>query len=278
MIHQEYSWTAFDGLPMFAQAWRPDAAPNAAIFLLHGVGDHSGRFRFLVDSLTAAGYAINAFDLRGHGRSGGPRVYTPSYDALLRDIDAHLENTRRRFPGIPHVLYGHSFGGAQALCYVMKRRPALAAVVASSPGLASGVKQSPVKVAVGRILSKIAPTLHVPLGSPTSTLSTDTAWVSKSLQDPQFYGTLSARIGIEQLTANEWILRQTSFPLPLLIQQGTADRYVDPDVTIAFARRLQGDVTLKVWEGLGHELHNELARAEVLAFVLPWLEEKISAA
>ena len=273
MRHEEYSWTSFDGVAMFAQCWQPDDAPRAAISLVHGLGDHSGRYPFLVDAMTAAGYALNAFDLRGHGRSGGPRVYTPSYEALLRDLDVHVENTRRRFPGLPHVLYGHSFGGAQTLCYVMRRRPSLAAVVASSPGLASGIKQPPVKVLAGRILSRVAPMLRLPLGSPTSTLSADSAWVSRSLQDPHFSGTLSARIAIEQLTTNEWILAQTSFPLPLLIQQGTADRYVDPDVNIAFAGRLKGNVTLKVWEGLGHELHNELTREEVLAFVRRWLQE-----
>ncbi len=298
MTHDEYSWTTFDGLSIFAQAWRPDGAPRAAISLVHGVGDHSGRYPSFVDAMTEAGYAVNAFDLRGHGKSGGPRVHTPSFDALMRDLDVHLENTRKRFAGIPHVLYGHSFGGAQALGYVMKRSaaapstgapsyPPLAAVVASSPSLASGIRQAPAKLFAARVVSKIAPTLRFPLGTPTNTLSTDAAWVSKSLQDPLFYGTLSARIGIELLAAGGWIRAQTSFPLPLLIQQGTADRYVDPEVNIAFARRLQGDgqvraagarppdVTLKVWDGLGHELHNERNRAEVLAFVRGWLEERL---
>ena len=274
MKHEEYSWTSFDGLSMFAQSWQPDA-PRAVISLVHGVGDHSGRYPYFVPAMTDAGYAVNAFDLRGHGRSGGPRVHAPSYDALLRDIDVHLQNTRQRFPGLPHVLYGHSFGGAQVLCYTMKRTPALAAVVASSPGLASGVRQPALKVAAGRLLSRLTPTLHIPLGSPTATLSTDPAWVSKSLQDPMFHKTLSARIGIIQLDANEWIRAQTSFPVPLLLMQGTGDRYVDPQATIAFARNLAGDVTLKVWDGLGHELHNELPRAEVLAFVRAWLDERV---
>jgi alpha-beta hydrolase superfamily lysophospholipase len=275
MTHEEYSWQSFDGLQIFAQTWRPDSAPKAAISLIHGMGDHSGRYPSLVEALTAAGYAVNAFDLRGHGKSSGPRVHAPSYEALLKDVDQHLENTRRRFPRIPHVLYGHSFGGGLALSNVMRRRPTLAAVVASSPSLASGVRQAPVKLFAGRVVSKIAPTLRFPLGTPTATLSTDTAWVSKSLKDPMFYGTVSARIGIELLAAGEWIRAQTTFPLPLLIQQGTADRYVDPEVNIAFARRLQGDVTLKVWEGLGHELHNELNRAEILAFVRGWLDARV---
>jgi acylglycerol lipase len=268
--HKEHSWKTFDGLLVFAQAWQPAGAAKAVIALVHGIGDHSGRLPFLVESLTAAGYAVSAY-----GKSEGPRVHTPSYESLLHDLDVHLEKTRELFPGVPLVLYGHSFGGAQALCYVMKRRPTLACVVASSPGLASGVRQPAMKVAAGRLLSRIAPTLHIPLGSPLSSLSHDSEWIAATERDPLFSATLSARVAIEQLDTNQWILAQTSFPLPLLIMQGTADRHVDPQVNIAFARRLTGDVTLKVWEGLGHELHNELAREEVLAYVRAWLDAHV---
>jgi alpha-beta hydrolase superfamily lysophospholipase len=272
MKNEQYSWKSFDGLPMFAQTWEPGGKPRAVVALVHGVGDHSGRFPRLVEAFTAAGYAISAFDLRGHGKSGGPRVHAPNYESLLRDIDRHLQNTHERFAGLPVVLYGHSFGGAQVLCYVLKRNPRLSSVVASSPGLASGVRQPAAKVLMGRILSRIAPTLRIPLGSPVSSLSHDPAWVDASLHDPMFFETLSARIGMEQLDTNTWILAQPAFPLPLLIMQGTADQHVDPSVTTAFARRLRGDVTLKVWDGLGHELHNEVNRDEVLAYALQWLD------
>jgi alpha-beta hydrolase superfamily lysophospholipase len=272
MKHAEHSWKTFDGLTVFAQTWQPEAQPKAAIAFVHGIGDHSGRFPWLVEALTAAGYAISAFDQRGHGKTSGPRVHASSYESLLRDIDRHLDHTREQFPGVPLVLYGHSFGGAQTLCYVMKRRPRLSAVVASSPGLASGVRQPAAKVLAGRLLSRIAPTFRIPLGSPMSGLSHDPDWIASTERDPLYWKTLSARIAMEQLDANEWILAQTSFPLPLLIMQGTGDRHVDPEVNMAFARRLAGDVTLKVWDGLGHELHNELKRDEVLQYVRTWLD------
>jgi alpha-beta hydrolase superfamily lysophospholipase len=276
MKNEVYSWTTFDGLSIHAQMWKPEGPARAVISLVHGFGDHSGRYPSLVEALTSAGYAINAFDRRGEGKSAGPRVYTPSYEALLRDIDQHLANTRERFPRIPHVLYGHSFGGQQVLRYVMERKPALAAVVASSPGLASGIKQPGAKIMAGRLLAKIAPRFQIPLGSPLDSLSHDPAWLETTRTDPLFIKTLSAGIAIEFLKTSEWILSQASFPpLPLLIMQGTTDRHVDPKTNIEFAKRLKGDVTLKVWEGLGHELHNELSRAEVLAFVRGWLDAHV---
>jgi alpha-beta hydrolase superfamily lysophospholipase len=273
--HIEHSWKTFDGLQVFAQTWQPAEAVKAAIALVHGVGDHSGRFPYLVESLVAAGYAVSACDQRGHGRTEGPRIHAPSYESLLRDIDRHLEVTRERFPGVPVVLYGHSFGGAQVLCHGMRRRPRLACVVASSPGLASGVRQPAVKVLAGRLLSRLAPTLRIPLGSPLDGLSHDPAWIATTQRDPLFSETLSARVAMEQLVTNQWILAQTSFPLPLLIMQGTEDRHVDPNVNAAFAQRLEGDITFKLWEGLGHELHNELARADVLAYVRTWLDAHV---
>jgi alpha-beta hydrolase superfamily lysophospholipase len=129
-----------------------------------------------------------------------------------------------------------------------------------------------VKILAGRLLSWIAPTLHIPLGSPLSSLSHDPEWIESTERDPMHSMTLSARIAMEQLDANRWILSQTSFPFPLLIMQGTEDTHVDPKVNTAFAGRLAGDVTFKLWEGFGHELHNELKRAEVLAYVRTWLD------
>src|SRR5208337_4509785 len=99
---------------------------------------------------------------------------------------------------------------------------------------------------------------------PPSSLSHDPAWVESSLRDPLFSKVLSVRTGTEILRGSAWIRTHSSFPVPLLIQQGTEDLYVSPAMTIEFARGLSGDVTLKVWEGLGHELHNETRKDEVI--------------
>lgn len=272
MRHEEYAWESFDGLAMFAQSWGPEGAARAVVALVHGQGDHSGRYPRLVQRLVESRFVVNAMDSRGHGKSGGPRAHTPSMTALMKDIDTHLEQARARFPGIPVFLYGHSFGGEQVLFYGLERKPRLNGVIATSPLLGSGIRQPPAKVFAARVLSRIVPRLTLPHGTPPASLSHDPSWVESSLRDPLFQEVLSVRTAAEVLRASAWIRSHTSFPLPLLVEQGTEDLYVSPSMTIAFSRGLTGDVTLKVWEGLGHELHNETRKDEVIDTIIAWME------
>jgi alpha-beta hydrolase superfamily lysophospholipase len=195
--------------------------------------------------------------------------------ALMKDIDAHLEQTRARFPGIPLILYGHSFGGEQVLYYGLDRKPRLSGVIATSPLLGSGIPQPAAKVLMAKVLSRLVPRLTLPHGTPPSSLSHDTAWVESSLRDPLFSKALSVRTAAEVLRGSAWIRSHHSFPVPLLIEQGTEDLYVSPSMTIEFARGLSGDVTLKVWEGLAHELHNETRKDEVIDTIIAWIDAHI---
>lgn len=271
MKHEEYSGKSFDGIEVFAQSWSPEGAARAAVALVHGQGDHSGRYPRLVERLVSGGVAVYATDSRGHGRTGGPRAYAPSIEALMKDIDALLDRTRARFPGVPLFLYGHSFGGEQVLHYGLERKPRLNGVIASSPLMGFGIRQAAAKIVAVKMLSRIVPKLTFPMGVPPRSLSHDTSWVDSSLRDPLFQTVVSARTAILMLRASEWIRTHTSFPVPLLIEQGTDDQYVSSSMTIDFARSLTGDATLRIWEGLGHELHNEVKKDEVIDTIVEWM-------
>src|SRR5512136_1991277 len=121
----EWTWKSFDGLDMYGRAWAPDGAPKAAILLVHGLGEHVGRYDHVAAALTEKGYAMHGSDLRGHGRSGGPRGHTPSYDALLEDMTGFLSQIEGRCDGLPRFLYAHSLGGNLALNYVLRHKPDL---------------------------------------------------------------------------------------------------------------------------------------------------------
>lgn len=101
MKHAEFKFNTFDGLSLFGQIWQPEDRPRAVVCLVHGLGEHSGRYVHVADSLIQAGYTLISFDLRGHGKSEGPRGHTPSYGALMKDISSLLEVANKQFPQLP---------------------------------------------------------------------------------------------------------------------------------------------------------------------------------
>src|SRR5687768_12588636 len=106
----EWTWKSRDGLELAARGWTAEK-PKAIVCLVHGHGEHIGRYRHVGEALAKAGYMLLAFDLRGHGLSGGQRGHAPSYESLLDDIADFLSDAKRRYPDVPVFLYGHSMGG-----------------------------------------------------------------------------------------------------------------------------------------------------------------------
>lgn len=152
------SWQDKNGVKFHLQAWEPDAKSKAVVVLLHGLGEHIARYSVVAEVLVKAGFAVMGFDLRGHGRSGGRRGHTPSYEALLDDIDILLSRVADRYPRRPVFLYGHSLGGALAINYVLRRSPRIQGVIATAPWLRAVVEAPPLKAMLARMLEPILPT------------------------------------------------------------------------------------------------------------------------
>ncbi len=142
----EWEWKSFDGLTMFARGWEPDGAPKAVVCLVHGHGEHVGRYAHVGAAFAAAGYALLGFDLRGHGKSGGARGHTPSLEAYFNDIDDFLREVAARFPSAPRFLYGHSLGGLLSLSYSLTRKVNARGMIITSPGLRTAIHEQKAKV------------------------------------------------------------------------------------------------------------------------------------
>lgn len=272
MTHQENAQQMTDGVHLYTQSWLPGGEPRAVVLLVHGLGEHSGRYQHVAGFFTHCDYAVASFDLRGHGRSGGIRGDGVSFDRIGQDIEEMESEVQRRFPGLPHFIYGHSLGGALALYYGFRCRPAAAGFIVSAPGLATAKPVPASTLIVGRILSRLIPTMQMNNGLDRSGLSRDPAIVDRYNADPLVHPKISARFGIDLIEKGKWMLAQSAFPHPLLLLQGSADRLIDAEANRRFGQRLQGDVTLKVFAGFYHELHNEREQAEVLETILQWME------
>ena len=139
------------------RGWAPQGALKAAIMLVHGHGEHVARYDHVAAALAEKGYAVLGFDLRGHGKSGGPRGHTPSYDALKDDIASFSQQTEQRYAGLPHFLYGHSLSGNLVLNYALRRKPDLHGVIATGPWLKLAFDPPASQVTLGRLMNGIAP-------------------------------------------------------------------------------------------------------------------------
>jgi len=275
MLHNENRWKTRDGIDVFAQDWRPDGAPKAAVVLVHGLGEHSARYQHVAKYFTQARYALSTMDLRGHGRSAGSRGHFPSFDIVMADINQLLDETQIKFPGLPIFLYGHSLGGALVLIYGYTQNRPLHGIIATAPGLAAGTPIPPLKIFAGKMLNSVAPQMTLNNGLDLESLSHDKEVKKVYLSDPLVHPLISARLAMQLLNAGEWIRSQHGkYPYPLLLMQGADDRIVNPTLNKQYAEGLTGDVTFKMWPGMCHEIHNEFDKENVLQVLVDWMDQR----
>jgi len=189
--HTEFNWRSNDGLQFYAQAWTPEEEPRAAVALVHGLGEHSGRYAHVAAAMTAAGYALVGFDLRGHGRSEGKRGHSPSWDTLMDDIARLVEETSNRFPGRPVFLYGHSLGGNLVLNYVLQRKPQLAGAIVTSPILRTAFQPPAWKIKLGETLYNLWPAFSLTNEIDPKGISHDSQVVSAYVNDALVHNRVS---------------------------------------------------------------------------------------
>jgi alpha-beta hydrolase superfamily lysophospholipase len=272
MAHVEFSIQSKDGLHLFAQEWSPDNT-QAVVCLVHGLGEHSGRYAHVADRLNQAGYAVLTFDLRGHGKSDGQRAYTPTFDALMDDIYSLLDEAGRRHAGLPRFLYGHSLGGILVLNYTLRRHPDLAGVIATSSGLRTALEQQKGKVALAKVLGSIMPKQSLSSGLDARMISRDADVVNKYVNDPLVHDKMTFGMAKALMGSISWAFANASeFPVPLLLVHGAEDKIAFPSGSKEFAGLVRGDCTIKIWEGLYHETHNEPEKEKVLDYIIGWLE------
>lgn len=275
MEHFTFSWQTIDGLAIYAQGWRPLGDVRAVLAVVHGLGEHGGRYLKIAQPLVSQGYGVITFDQRGFGRSQGRRGHTPGYDSLLADIDCLLEQAACFFPGKPRFLYGHSLGGNLVLNFGLRRERGLAGIIATSPWLRLAFPLPRWKILLARIMDRIWPTYTQSHGLRPAAQTA--GGVPDLVQDPLVHDRISARLFTRVQEAGIWALANASrWQTPLLLMHGEEDDITSPAASQEFARKVGALCTFKLWPGLGHELYQEHAKAQVLEFLLQWLAKKLT--
>jgi acylglycerol lipase len=278
VTHEEAHFGGAGGTQIYCQAWLP-AMPRAVVVLVHGAGEHSGRYGHVAERLVSAGYAVHALDHRGHGRSDGPRMYLDSIDDVVADLGRFIFGVRRRHAGLPLALLGHSMGGLVALAYAIRQQDTIDALVLSGP-LAALAAASPVQRLAAQVLSVVAPRLGL-IGVDPTLVSRDPAVVRAYVEDPLvFHGKLQART-IAQLAAviARFPEEAPAIRVPLLVMLGSADRLAPPaGGRMVHERASSTDKTLLVYDGLYHEILNEPEQERVMDDLVAWLDARMEPA
>lgn len=255
--------------------WTPNT-PRAVLALVHGLGEHSGRYAHMAKHLANHGIATAAIDLRGHGKTRGKRGLAKDVDALLANIEALLYKTRQRFDGLPVILMGHSMGGGLALKYALDH-PGLdiKAVIAQAPLIKPAKPVPSILQGILKRIHRVAPDFRLKSRFKGSDISTLPREAKLYQSDPLNHGYLGAGLGISLFASGEDIARRAAqFSYPVLLSHGTDDVLTSFKATQDFSHSAP-NAKFIAYENSAHEVHNDLHRAQVYADIIDWINVHI---
>jgi len=270
-------YTASDGDNLALQDWPlPEGlALRGVVILVHGLGEHAGRYDHVARRLNGWGFAVRGYDQYGHGESDGVRGGLPATPRLLDDLADVIESTRARMQaGVPLVLLGHSMGGLVAACLVALRKLPIQGLVLSSPALDPGL--SAFQKVLLATLPRLAPNLTVGNGVDPDFVSHDPEVVAAYRADPKVHDRVSGRLARFIAGSGPVVLeRAANWTVPTLLMWAGEDKLVNPRGARAFAAAAPATVvTARCFDGLFHEILNELDSEPVFATLKQWLDER----
>jgi alpha-beta hydrolase superfamily lysophospholipase len=278
MKTQSGNFKAPDGKSIYWKGWTPDNTPKAVVHVIHGYAEHIDRYGNVVGELLPAGYAVFGTDHRGHGKSEGKRGHVMSFQEFIDDErQFQREVIRTKFPNLPCFVLGHSMGSLIAMNLVEQSAEGIRGLVLSGTGSRPGTDIPKILLAATRILSGLLPSIHVKSPLPPEFISRDPEVVKAYVNDPLVYNVITPRLAHEM---NRYVVigaeNSGKIQIPVLIQLGSRDTAFSGQKDL-FEMVGTKDKTFKLYEGLKHEVYNELTqdRARVLQDLRTWLDAHV---
>jgi alpha-beta hydrolase superfamily lysophospholipase len=279
-IHMQHIKGNFQGardIKIYYQGWLPEADVKGVLLVVHGLGEHSGRYLNVVNHFVPLGYAVYGLDHIGHGKSGGPREMVESFDDFTDTLTIFHQMVADWQAGKPIFILGHSMGGLITSYYLLDHQDKFQGAIISAPAVKIGEGISQATITMAKILSRIAPKMGM-VALDVNTISRDPDVVNAYVNDPLvFHGKTPARLAAEMLKAMLRVNAEVShITLPFIAVHGSKDSLADPAGSqILYDLASSKDKTLKIYEGLYHEVFNEPEREQVLKDVELWLEAQL---
>jgi alpha-beta hydrolase superfamily lysophospholipase len=264
-----------DGLTLYGEHHLPAAEAKASVLLVHGYGEHTGRYQHVIARLVTSGYAVYALDHRGHGKSEGVRFYCDLMDQFVDDLKLYFDRMKAEQPSKKHFLVGHSMGALISLGFTLRYQDEIDALVISGAPVNADANVSRAMVALGSVLTRVVPKMHLLPTSPPGILSRDpqidAAWDADPLTNKQ---PMRVRLGTEiNRMACDVRDHLAELRLPLLILHGADDKLVNPSGSqLVYEQASSSDKTLRLYPGMRHEIMNEIGKEAVLDEIVSWLD------
>jgi alpha-beta hydrolase superfamily lysophospholipase len=265
--------TGTGGIKLFYRVWEPET-PRAGMVLVHGLNEHSGRYRHVAEFFAGRGFAVYAMDQRGYGQSEGPRTYVDRFEDYLSDLRLLVEMAQTH--GKP-VMVGHSMGGLIAFRYGLAYPETLSALVVSSPMFGVKTQVNPVQKLLAPLLSLMAPRLQIPVPFTPEKVCRDPAVVKAYAEDPLVGKTATPRWYLESTRAMLALHQGLTqgMKLPVLFLQAGDDHLVDPEATRAIYESVpHARKAFKLYPGKYHEIFNDPGKEAVFSDMLDWMQEQ----
>ena len=273
MNHSEGNFNGVRNANIFYQAWLPEGNVKAVLLVVHGLGEHCGRYMNVVNHFVPLGYAVYGLDHLGHGKSEGRREYVENFEDYTSTLKIFCNLVKGWQAGKPVFLLGHSMGGLITSYYLLDHQANFNGAVISAPLVKIDASISQATITLGKILSVLIPKAGV-LALDANGVSRDPEVVRVYVNDPLvFHGKTPARLAAELLKAMRRVTAEADkITLPFIVVQGGEDKLVDPAAAqMLYDKAGSQDKTIKIYEGLYHEVFNEPERARVLKDIETWL-------
>lgn len=265
---------------LHGRLWCVEDDARGAVIIVHGLGDHGGRYRDLAAALTDHRWNVFAFDLMGHGMSPGSRGRIDRYDAVLTDIAHACQTVGRRQPGADQVILGHSMGGNLALNYVLRRnqfdpvRSNLAGLVLCGPMLLPPSPPPRPHIFAAWLTGRLLPRMRIAKSVDPERLTQDPERAEAIRRDPMTHSQISIYLATQLLSQGRWALDHArSVDVPTLIMHGEDDELIDQSACENVAIRIGDRATLVRWPRMRHDLFHETGRTEITQRLVSWLDQ-----
>ena len=266
-----YTISASDGTNLFIRDYSIQNS-NKVMLIIHGLGEHSGRYLTLIQDFNNKNISVFTIDIRGHGKSGGKRGHSPSYKQLMSDIQYFIKHVTHKVSNQKYFLYGHSFGGNLVINYSFHKNKKIHGVIATSPCIKPAITPSKIKLFMGKLFRKVIPSLSLNNGININGISKNLQVIKDYIDDPLTHSKISIQLSLDLVSSGIFALENSkNITVPMLVFHGSNDKLTSYSASKKLVENAGSNIKFIGFNDAYHEIHNDSEKEELLQNIFNWI-------